>query len=284
MGGHPQQTTHDYSKPQFFALTSDPQATTFTCTSPCGSPTNNDLAWDGHPYYTPDGVNGQEACAPATPAASAGGDAHLAIISPDRTKSWEWFGADNCSSTGISAHAFAQFNLNGFGYSSSPGTNSARGSGTPIVSTALRSEEAYYGFHHALGCTIPSADTAPDTYLYPPATHLDPPDPLPNPVGDTHYGSLWVLRADFPEDNEPNGGPAWSVGEKNIIKALKVYGCFVVDKGSPFEIDTSPGPNGYLWGSSYADVKTTSFADPGHALLPSDMRRVDWSAQTSYAP
>src|SRR6185437_6858907 len=90
--------------------------------------------------------------------------------------------------------------------------------------TTLRADEALNGVNHALGITVPSVSS---DYVYPPASHSDGND---GPAA-IKYGMLFVLRADYPVP--PNA----SIGERNVIQALKTYGAYVVDKGADFEMD-----------------------------------------------
>ena len=99
-----------------------------------------DLRWDGGPIPLPAGVQ------PA-----AGSDGHLAIVSADRRTAWELWRCTSIDASGITAAVIAQWDLTGMGYSISPPENAARGSGTPIVATTLRADEALEGIGHALG-------------------------------------------------------------------------------------------------------------------------------------
>jgi hypothetical protein len=153
-----------------------------------------------------------------------GSDGHLTVVSADRRTSWEFWRAVKASVTGYEASVVAQFDLTGPGYSNNPSDNSARGSGTPLISTTLRAEEALNGVQHALGITVPRVSSS---YLYPPATHTDGglgPDAI-------KYGMLFVLRPNYPVPADA------SEGVQNVIQALKTYGAYVIDQGADFEMD-----------------------------------------------
>ena len=96
------------------------------------------------------------------------------------------------------------------------------------------------GLEHAIGCTVTEAsDNSSDVgnrYLYPPAVNTD--GVLTS--GGSRYGELYTLRSDFLTDHptNPTRAQPWSQGELNIINALMTYGCYLVDRGSGFEIDT----------------------------------------------
>lgn len=197
-----------WSKPVYRAQPGDPTTTNVNLTtdwSPTGA-----LKWDGGPIPIPAG------CAPAT-----GSDGHLLIISADRRISWEFWRATSCSPSGISAAVIAQFDLTGLGYDPSCDENSARGSGTPLIDTVVLNDDS---FQHAEGFTFPSAGSG---FQCPPATHSD------GNGGGPQYGTLLVLRPDFPE-----AGNATTV---NLIRELKTYGAYAVDQGAAWGVDAEPG-------------------------------------------
>src|SRR4051812_43110202 len=230
----------DYAKPVFFAEPGDPVTSSVTLTTDW-SP-NGDLRWDGGPIPLPAGV------APAP-----GFDGHLAIVSADRTTAWEFWRCTIAGPDGITAAVVAQWDLTGQGYAADLQENSARASGTPIVSTTLRAGEALEGIHHALGVSVP--DVSSD-YVYPVASHSDG---LLGPAA-IKYGMLFVLRDDFPVPADA------SIGERNVIEALKRYGAYVVDRGGNFELDADSNDPG-LW--QEAGLTSTTLD-----VLPEDLRLV----------
>ena len=147
----------------------------------------------------------------------------------------------------------SQWDLKGLGYSAYQGENSARGSGTPLITTTLTAEETMNGIDHALGITVPYVSSS---YMYPVATKSDG-----NRGADAvKYGQLFVLRSDYPV-------PATAgVGERNIIQALKTYGAYVVDQGASFELDAS-STDAARWAETGLRMSTLS-------ILPTDMRLV----------
>lgn len=202
----------DYSSPIFFAEPGDPVAPV-TVALPSWAP-NGDIRWDGQPVPVPQGVY-----------AAPGSDGHLTVVSADRRTAWEFWRATKWDVTGYETSIIVQFDLTGSGNSSDPiDDTSARGSGTPLIATTLRADEAVHGIRHALGITVPRVSS---TYLFPPATHTDGgqgPDAI-------KYGMLFVLRSDYPVPADA------SVGVKNVIQALKTYGAYVVDQGADLEMD-----------------------------------------------
>jgi hypothetical protein len=199
-----------YAAPIFFAQRGDPVAPVFV-TKPDWLP-DGDTKWDGRPVPVPAGVR------PAQ-----GADGHLTVVSADRRTAWDFFGCTVAGPDGYITGVIVQWDLTGPGYSAQDNQTSARGSGTPLISTSLRAEEAIKGFQHALGISVPRVSS---DYLSP-ATHSDG-NQGPNTL---EYGMRFVLRPAYPQPANA------SVGVVNVIYALKIYGVFVVDQGADFEID-----------------------------------------------
>ena len=239
-----------YASPVFFASPGDPATSDVHLTTDW-SPTK-DLKWDHKAIPIPPGTY------PAP-----GSDGHMTIVSADGTKDWEFWRATKASSSGITAAVIVQWDLTGPGYSRSGDENSARGSGTPLISTSLRAEEALNGVTHALGITVPSV--AHD-YLFPVASHSDG----DGGSGSVKYGMRFVLRPDYPVPGNA------SVGVRNVIAGLKTFGAYVIDQGASFELDadsTHPGQwaqSGLNPGS--LDIKASDMrvarAGNGQALPP----------------
>jgi hypothetical protein len=167
-----------------------------------------DIRYQGEPIPMPAGAK-----------QATGSDGHLTIVTADRRYAYDMWRA-NVSSR--SAATIVRFDLTGSGVPSvQSGNTSARGSGTPIIPTTIRAEEAVGGIDHALGLTVPHVASS---YIWP-ATHSD------GSSGSIEYGMLFVLRADFPVP------AAASLGERNIIAALKTYGAYVVDQGASMGLD-----------------------------------------------
>jgi hypothetical protein len=179
---------------------------------PSWSPRGN-TRWNGRPVPVPAGVR------PAS-----GSDGHLTVVSADRTTAWEFWRCTSAGFGGYTAEVIVQWDLTGPGYASRRGDNSARGSGTPLIATTLRAEEALNGIDHALGITVPSVAS---DYVYAPASHSDG----HGGSDAVKYGMLFVLRPDYAPPR-PSG-----TGERNVIQALKTYGAYVVDQGADFEMD-----------------------------------------------
>jgi hypothetical protein len=230
----------DYAKPTFFARAGDPTTTSVDLTTDW-SPVR-DLRWDRGPIPVPAG---------AYPA--PGSDGHMTIVSADRTRAWEFWRCTSVGPTGITAAVIAQWDLRGLGYSAYRGENSARGSGTPLISTTLRADETLTGIDHALGITVPRVSSQ---FVPPVATKSD------GSAGAdaVKYGMLFVLRADYPA---PAGA---GIGERNIIQALKTYGAYVVDQGASFELDAS-STDAAGWSQTGLRINTLG-------IEPGDMRVV----------
>src|SRR4029079_18115508 len=207
LSGTPDNPT--YSSPIYFASPGDPVAPV-NVTIPDWAP-QGVIRWDGKPIPVPAGV---------TPASVS--DGHLTVVSADRRTSWEMWRCTSAGPAGYTAAIIVQFDLTGPGYSDKMDDTSARGSGTPLISTTLRADEALSGVNHALGITVPSVGGSP---VYPPATHTD------GGGARIECGIRFVLRPDYPVP------PGASVGVRNVIQALKTYGAYVVDQGADFEMD-----------------------------------------------
>ena len=200
-----------YSSPIFFAAPGDPTAHVSV-----GQPSWSPLGitkYDNKPVPVPAGV---------TPA--SGSDGHLTVVSADRKTAWEFWRCTAAGPGGYKTEVVVQWDLTGPGYASKSGDNSARGSGTPLIATTLRADEALNGVDHALGITVPSVSSS---FIYPPASHSDG----NGGPGAIKYGMLFVLRPDY----QPP--PGSGIGERNVIQALKTYGAYVVDQGADFEMD-----------------------------------------------
>jgi hypothetical protein len=189
---------------------------------------------------------------PAGVTPASGSDGHLTVVSADRRTAWEFWRCTAAGPGGYRTEVIVQWDLTGPGYASKQGDNSARGSGTPLISTTLRADEAVNGVDHALGITVPSVSSS---YIYPPASHADGNDG-PNAI---KYGMRFVLRADY----QPPAGA--SIGVRNVVQALKTYGAYVVDQGADFEMDadfTHPD----LW--AQAGLNENSFNFTGADFRP----------------
>jgi len=248
-----------YAKPIYFAAAGDPART--------GKDVNGwpkgDIRYDGGPIPVPAGMK-----------AAPGSDGHLTIVSADRRKAWDMWRCKqsngspcdeaNVLANGYRAEVIVQWDLTGSGVPGDSNDNtSARGSGTPILPTTIRADEALGGIDHAIGVTVPRVSSS---YIYPVATHSD------GSLGSTgvEYGMLFVLRADYPVPANA------SVGVRNVITALKTYGAYVVDQGASFELDAdSTRPD--LW--SQAGLTESSLS-----ITPGDMRYVRLGATPAPAP
>src|SRR5690349_6699845 len=162
---------NQWGKPIYFAAPGDPA---YPWTDLNGW-AKGDIAYQGEPIPMPAGAH-----------QATGSDGHLTIVTADRRYEYDMWRADVSTRT---AATIVRFDLAGDGVPGVRSDNtSARGSGTPIIPTTIRAEEAVGGIDHALGLTVPHVASA---YLYP-ATHSD------GSAGPIEYGMLFVLRPDFP--------------------------------------------------------------------------------------
>ena len=178
----------NYSSPIYFASPGDPVAAVHV-----GQPDwlpGDDVAWNGQPIPVPPGVK------PAS-----GSDGHLTVVSADRRTAWEFWRCTAAGTGGYTADVILQWNLGGPGYSADGEGNSARGSGTPLISTSLRADEALNGVNHALGITVPSVSSdcrslssfrnASTEARFAP---LDSPDEIPRAASSARDSSSRLLK------------------------------------------------------------------------------------------
>src|SRR6476619_6641669 len=121
-----------YSSPIYFAAPGDPVAAVNV----------------GQPGWAPRGVtkyNGQPIPVPAGVTPASGSDGHLTGVSADRRTAWEFWRCTSAGPGGYTAEVIVQWDLTGPGFASKPDDNSARGSGTPLIATTLRADEALGG-------------------------------------------------------------------------------------------------------------------------------------------
>jgi hypothetical protein len=208
LSGTPDNLT--YAAPVYWAQKGDPTAP--VAVSQRDWLPDGETRWDGRKVPVPIGVRP----APGT-------DGHLTVVSADRKTAWEFLGCTQAGQMGYATRVIVQWNLNGPGYSQEDNATSARGSGTPLISTSLRAEEALSGIQHAVGFTVPRVSY---DYTFP-ATHSDGKQG-PSAI---KYGMRFVLRPDYPVPTNA------SVGVINLTYALKVYGAYLVDQGADFELD-----------------------------------------------
>lgn len=236
-----------YATPVNVAKFGDPETSNVSLVHPDWQPSAaSGLRWDGGPIPIPSPCN-----------IEAGSDGHLTIVSPDHKRDWEFWEATSCTPAGIDASVIASYDLTGSGVSATSSANTARGSGTPLISTSLRPDEVQYGVEHTLGVSV--AGDVSSTYRYPPASHTD--------GGQSStaikYGDLFVLRSDYPMTGSDQ--------RKNLLAALKVYGVVIIDRASgDFEIEASniDSPDGSSWAS--VGINGSSLSD----IQPSDWRYV----------
>jgi len=235
-----------WGKPIFFAKPGDPE---YRWKDENGW-AKGDIRYHGEPIPMPAGTH-----------EATGSDGHLTIVTADRHYEYDMWRADASRRT---AETIVRFDLTGSGVPSDRDDNtSARGSGTPLIPTTIRGDEALTGIDHALGLTVPSV--AGDYVL--PATHSD--GDLGS--GAVQYGMLFVLRPDFPVSKGAG------IGERNIIAALKTYGAYVVDQGASMGIDAD-STHSELWS------KAGMLGDASMPIRSSDWRLVNVGAPTAQGP
>ncbi len=237
---------NEWGKPIFFAQPGDPE---YRWTDQNGW-AKGDIRYRGEPIPMPAGVR-----------EATGSDGHLTIVTADRRFEYDMWRANVSNRT---AETIVRFDLAGAGVPGDRSDNtSARGSGTPLIPTTIRADEAVSGIHHALGLTVPSV--AGD-YVFP-ATHSD--GDL-GPESD-RYGMLFVLRRDFRVPASAN------LGERNIMAALKTYGAYVVDQGASMGLDAD-STNSPLW--SQAGM----LGDSSMPIRSTDWRLVNVGSATAAGP
>jgi hypothetical protein len=237
---------HQWGKPIFFAKPGDPE---YRWTDQNGW-AKGDIRYDGEAIPMPAGAH-----------EATGSDGHLTIVTADRRFEYDMWRADVSKRT---AETIVRFDLAGAGVPADRDDNtSARGSGTPLLPTTIRAEEALTGIDHALGLTVPSVA---GQYVFP-ATHSDG-DLGPSAV---KYGMLFVLRPDFPVSVGAGRG------ERNIITALKTYGAYVVDQGASMGIDAD---------STHADLwkQAGMLGDSSMSIHASDWRLVNVGTASAAGP
>jgi hypothetical protein len=255
---------HDYAKPTYLEAAGDS----------CYPVVLRHTDWNTSNTKIPAG-----ACVPnpAGTAAAPGTDGHLTIISADLHTAWSFWRAKFDSDSGtpvtsasIVSHGYIEA-ANGSvwhihpddslatGVASCCGAATGRGSGTELLTTVLKQDEAEYGIRHALGFTIPG--NVHSGYVNPPAIKSDG----NNSSSALRYGMLFALR---PSYTCPS-----ATGVANLCQDLKDYGAFLVDQGSVSgtEIDTT-GDYGTQTAAKWQSLGITRNALP---LAPSDWRCVD---------
>jgi hypothetical protein len=211
---------------------------------------------------------------PGLPTVDNEHDRALSVISADGRTAWEFWHCTHAATfqePWYTAGVAAKWNLDpddptnsSLGYQDEglgkTGSTSARGSGTPLVTTTITPREAVRGIQHPLGLTVL---TVTDAYVNPPASHTDG----CSSCARLRYGMLFVLRSNFRPAQAP------TIGELNIIDALKRYGAYVVDQGPAFELDgspnepTEPAISGALWAQAGVNLRAIG-------IRPSDLRYV----------
>lgn len=283
-GATPLQLTRswEHGKAIFRALPADPVSATFRIAdaSQCSNEPTGCGSWQPKdPAHVvadetspepdripiPEGVR-----CPGLPLIDDGHDRALTVVSADGRTAWEFWHCTHAATPEepwYTAAVAAKWQLDpddpsSLGYQRVP-SNSARGSGTPLVATAVTPLEAIRGIHHAIGLTVVHVATG---YVSPPASHTDG---CLDACSHLHYGMLFVL--------DPAFKPAvrfMTRGEINLVEALKRYGAYLVDQSSVFELDgspnepTDPALSDLLWDAS--DVSQLTKV----GIKPSDFRYV----------
>ena len=184
-----------------------------------------------------------------------GGDRHVLVIDKDANRLYEMFGAAPVGDGTWNAESGAIFHLDSDDVrpTARPGWTSADAAGLPIFPGLARYEEAAAGLiPHALRFTVAQTRRA---YVLP-ANHWASSDPSRNlpPMG-----MRVRLKASY---RIPAG---FSAETRTILTALKTYGMFVADNGSPWYISGAPddrwnnsrlvGELGQVKGSDFEVVK-----------------------------
>ena len=166
-------------------------------------------------------------------------DRALVVISADGKTAWEFWHCTHAATAlepWYTAAVATRWridpdDLSAIGYQNqgltATGSQSARASGTPLLTTTITPSEALFGINHPIGLTVKAIKTG---YVNPPASHTD----LCDGCSHLEYGMLFVLNPlyELPPDATPS--------QVNIVTALKKYGAYIVDRGPVFELDGSP--------------------------------------------
>jgi hypothetical protein len=278
----------DHGKAIFQAKPSDPVSAKFRVAdaSQCHNDPNGCAAWqpiDGDQFVQdenspsadlipiPSGVR-----CPGLPNVDDDHDRALAVVSADGKKVWEFWHCTHAATPSepyYTAAIAARWSLDqadrtsvSSGYQNEGltgiGSGSARASGMPLVATAIRPLEAIGGINHPVGLTVKRITTG---YVNPPASHTD------ECPGCSHleYGMLFVLDPSFPTPADA------TLGQINLIEALKKYGAFIVDRGPDFVVDGSPNEpsDPTLSDLEWADAGLDKDLN-GLTITPSDLRYV----------
>lgn len=273
--------TWEHGKAIFKATPADPVTATYRIAdaSQCFGAANGCAAWQPHdPSHIvhdetspvpdrlpiPAGVR-----CPALPLVDNGHDRALTVISADGKTAWDFWHCTHAATPQepwYTAAVATKWSLDpddpeSLGYQNGA-SNSARASGTPLLPTTVTPREAVSGIHHALGLTVVNVANG---YLNPPASHTDG---CADNCSHLRYGMLFVLDPAFkPAVKYP------TIGEQNVIAALKRYGAYLVDQSTVFELDgspnepTAPAVSDALWNAANATL-------PRLGIKPSDLRYV----------
>jgi hypothetical protein len=158
------------------------------------------------------------------------GDHHLLLLDADACRLWELYHAYPHPGGGWDIFGSASFDLRSNALRPA-GWTSADAAGFPILPLLLRAEEASTGtISHALRFTIDS-DKIRTTYIWP-ARHL-----TSNGTGSQSLppmGQLFRIKSSYAIP------AAFNLQARAILQAMKTYGMYIADGGSPMYVQGAP--------------------------------------------
>jgi hypothetical protein len=194
---------------------------------------------------------------------STASDKHLCLLTPDRTRSYDYWQANLDTSGQLTRVGMVDFHeLAGLGTHYPMFSYSARASGVPLLGGLIIPEDWEQGeIRHALcfGTARPGSDR-----VYP-ATASDGPS---SPGDNIPMGSRIRLKSSIPGVDEGTLNPM----TKMIFKALREYGAYLVDTSGDFAFYMEDIKTAYLpsW-KDLADSVTDDFQTMPDLILSFDL-------------
>lgn len=200
------------------------------------------------------------------------GDHHILMLDADTCRLWELYHAYPDPSSGWDIFGSASFDLRSNALRPA-GWTSADAAGFPILPLLLRADEASTGtITHALRFTIDSNHIR-TTYIWP-ARHL-----TGNGTASTNLppmGQLFRIKASYAIPT------SFGVQSRAIVQALKTYGMYIADGGSPMYVTGEPSAS---WAdTTFSQVQSISSSQFEAVDISPIMGRAGWSANSATVP
>jgi hypothetical protein len=200
------------------------------------------------------------------------GDHHILMLDADTCRLWELYHAYPDPSSGWDIFGSASFDLRSNALRPA-GWTSADAAGFPILPLLLRADEASTGtITHALRFTIDSNHIRA-TYIWP-ARHL-----TGNGTASTNLppmGQLFRIKASYTIPT------TFGVQSRAIVQALKTYGMYIADGGSPMYVTGEPSAS---WAdTTFSQVQSISSSQFEAVDVSPIMGRAGWSANSATVP